>query len=127
MALIRSFRDLKVYQMARKEAYRIFALTKTFPIEEKFSLIDQIRRASRAVGSMVAEAWSKRRYEAAFIAKLTDALGEAAETQAWLDSALDCAYIDGSEHGSFDAPRQSIGAMLAKMIERSNTFCFIAK
>ncbi len=127
MALIRSFRELKAYQMARKEAYRIFALTKTFPSEEKFSLIDQIRRASRAVGSMIAEAWSKRRYEAAFIAKLTDALGEAAETQAWLDSARDCDYIDGSEHSSFDAPWQSIGAMLAKMIDRSNTFCFTSK
>jgi four helix bundle protein len=123
MAIIRSFRDLEVYQTARREAYRVFILTKQFPAEERYSLTDQIRRSSRAVGSMIAEAWAKRRYEAAFVSKLTEALGEAAETQSWLDHALDCRYVSPEEHRRRDAPWQSIGAMLNKMIDRSGTFC----
>lgn len=83
MAVIRSFRDLKVYQAARGEARRVFETTQAFPPEEKFSLTDQIRRSSRAVNAMIAEAWARRRYQAAFVNKINEALGEAMETQAW--------------------------------------------
>jgi four helix bundle protein len=93
MAEIRSFRELNVYKSAREAAHGIFEITKTFPREERYSLIDQIRRSSRAVNAMNAEAWAKRRYEAAFISKINDALGEATETQLWLDHALDSGYI----------------------------------
>jgi len=123
MAIIRSFRDLNVYQRARIEGSRVFKATKSFPSEEKYSLTDQIRRSSRAVKSMVAEAWAHRRYPPAFISKLTDALGEATETQSWLDDALDCGYISVSQHKELDAAWQSIGASINKMIERSADFC----
>jgi len=123
MAIIRSFRELNVYQRGRVEAKRVFEMTKTFPREEKFSLTDQIRRSSRAVKSMIAEAWAHRRYPAAFTSKLTDALGEATETQSWLDDALDCDYISNSQHRELDAAWQSIGASINKMIERSDDFC----
>jgi len=123
MPIIRNFRELNVYQRGRAEAKRVFELTKTFPREEKYSLIDQIRRSSRAVNSMVAEAWAHRRYPAAFISKLTDALGEATETQSWLDDAFDCEYISIAQHKELDAAWQSIGASLNKMIERSADFC----
>lgn len=73
---------------------RIFHLTKSFPKEETYSLTDQIRRASRSVCSNVAEAWRKRRYEAAFVSKLNDAEAEAAETQVWLDFSVECKYLD---------------------------------
>jgi len=76
MAIIRSFRDLNVYQNARIEARSIFQLSQSFPREERFSLTDQIRRSSRAVKSMIAEAWGHRRYRASFVNKATDALGE---------------------------------------------------
>src|SRR5277367_746755 len=94
MAIIRSFRELRAYQQARIEANRVFEMTKAFPKEEKFSLTDQIRRSSRAVKSMIAEAWGHRRYTASFVSKLTDGIGEANETQSWLDDALDCGYIN---------------------------------
>jgi four helix bundle protein len=123
MGAIRSFRDLDVYKLARRRAYLIFVLTKRFPAEERYSLTDQIRRSSRAVGSMIAEAWAKRRYEAAFISKLNDALGEAMETQAWLDSAVDSEYLTAQAHREHDGAWQSIGAKLARMIERAETFC----
>ena len=123
MALIRSFRDLEVYRSSVREAKKIFGMTKSFPREEMFSLTDQIRKSSRAVGAMIAEAWAKRRYPAAFIAKLVDALGEAMETQSWLDHAITCDYITKDQYRSLDAAWQSIGGRLAKMIDRADLFC----
>jgi len=123
MAVIRSFRDLKVYQATRDEARKVFETTRAFPSEEKFSLTDQIRRSSRAVNAMIAEAWARRRYQAAFVNKINEALGETMETQAWLDHALDCGYLNSPQHRDFDAAWQSIGAMLHKMMDRADTFC----
>lgn len=123
MALLRSFRDLNVYKAAREQALRIFKTTRAFPREEQYSLTDQIRRSSRAVNALVAEAWARRRYQAAFVNKINEALGEAMETQAWLDHALDCGYISNDEHRQLDAAWQSIGAMLNQMIEKAGTFC----
>ena len=88
MAAIKSFRDLDVYKLSLAEATRIFVITKRFPREEMYSLTDQIRRSSRAVGAMIAAAWARRKYPAAFKSKLDEALEEATETQAWLDHAL---------------------------------------
>lgn len=120
---ILSFRDLDVYQSARKQSWRLFELTKRFPRDERFSLIDQVRRSSRAVGAMIAEAWASRRYEALFVNKLYQAMGEAHETQSWLDAALDCKYINAETHRDLDHEWQHIGAMLRRMIEKSSTFC----
>src|SRR5882672_8192308 len=118
MPVIRSFRDLDVYRMGREHSQVIFRETKLFPREEMYSLTDQIRRSSRAVNAMVAEAWARRRYPAAFVNKINEALGEAMETQAWLDHALDCGYLNSAKHRDFVAAWQSIGAMLHKMMDR---------
>ena len=91
---IRTHRDLEVYGKAFHAAMRIFELSKAFPPEERYSLTDQIRRASRSVCSNLAEAWRKRRYQAAFVAKLSDAEGEAAETQVWLEFSVKCEYMN---------------------------------
>src|SRR5688572_19976270 len=123
MALIRSFRDLNVYQSARVQAKRVFEVSMRFPRSETYSLTDQIRRSSRAVNAMLAEAWARRRYEAAFINKVNEALGETMETQAWLDHALDCSYLDQKVHQQLDEGWQEIGAMLQGMIERADKFC----
>ncbi len=123
MAAIHSFRDLKVYQAARIEGKKVFEATRQFPREEVYSLTDQIRRSSRAVNAMIAEAWARRRYRAAFVNKIDEALGEAMETQVWLDHALDCGYLKVEAHRNLDAGWQSIGAMLQRMIEKAATFC----
>ena len=123
MAEIRSFRELNAYKSAKEAARTIFEISKTFPREERYSLTDQIRRSSRAVNAMIAEAWAKRRYEAAFISKVNDALGEATETQSWLDHAVDCGYISPTQFKDLDAKWQQIGAMLNKMTERAHDFC----
>jgi four helix bundle protein len=85
---VRSHQDLEVYQLAFEAAMKIFELSKRFPVEERYSLIDQMRRSSRSVCANLAEAWRKRRYEAAFIAKLSDSEAEAAETQTWIHFAV---------------------------------------
>jgi four helix bundle protein len=123
MAIIRSFRDLEVYGMAREQAKQIFIVSKSFPKEERFSLTDQMRRSSRAVNAMIAEAWARRRYPAAFINKIDEAMGEAMETQAWLDHALDCGYLDRNQHRALDEMWQKVGAMLNRMIQRADDFC----
>jgi four helix bundle protein len=123
MAQIKSFRDLDVYKLAREQARQIFVLSRNFPMEERFSLTDQIRRSSRAVNAMIAEAWARRRYQAAFINKINEALGETMETQAWLDHALDCGYLVHNQHRALDDSWQTIGAMLNRMIERADDFC----
>ena len=90
---IQSHRELEVYQRAFEAAMRIFELSKRFPREEMYSLTDQIRRSSRSVCANLAEAWRKRRYEAAFISKLSDSEGEAAETQVHIEFAVKCGYM----------------------------------
>jgi four helix bundle protein len=123
MPLIKHFRDLNVYQATKLEAGKIFQRSRNFPPEERYSLTDQIRRSSRAVKAMIAEAWARRRYRAVFINKIDEALGEATETQSWLDDCLDCGYISAQEFKQMDAAWQSIGAMLNKMIMRADDFC----
>jgi four helix bundle protein len=121
--IAKSFRDLNVYKLARESAGAVFQLSKKFPVEERYSLTDQIRRSSRAVKAMIAEAWARRRYKAAFINKIDEALGEAMETQSWLDDAVDCAYISKAEFQDLDSRYQSIGGMLMRMIDRADDFC----
>jgi four helix bundle protein len=123
MAVIMSFRELDVYKLGLQEAKKIFVLTKSFPSEERYSLTDQIRRSSRAVNALLAEAWARRRYVAAFVNKVNEALGEAMEPQAWLDHALACDYITGGRYRELDDAWQHIGAMLNRMIERADDFC----
>lgn len=123
MAIIRSFREMEVYKLALKESEKIFIMTKEFPKEERYSLTDQIRRSSRAVNALVAEAWARRRYKAAFINKINEALGETMETQAWLDHALACEYINSSLFDEIDDAWQHVGAMLNRVIQRADDFC----
>jgi four helix bundle protein len=98
--------NLEVYKRAFEAAMQIFELSKRFPKEEIYSLTDQIRRSSRSVCANLAEAWRKRRYEAAFISKISDAEAEAAETQTWLEFAARCNYLEtdtGKElHDEYD-------------------------
>ena len=84
---------MRVYDAAREAAMRVFQLTKSFPRDERYALTSQIRRSSRSVCANLAEGWQKRRYPAAFRAKLADAAGEADETRAWLDFAHRCGFV----------------------------------
>ena len=113
---IKSHKDLKSDQKAFFAAMKIFELSKKFPKEEKYSLTDQIRRSSRSVCANLAEAWRKRRYEPAFIAKLNDSEGEAAETQTWLDFAVECEYLEPETGQELSNIYDEILAILGKII-----------
>ncbi|PZD76623.1 four helix bundle protein [Mesonia sp. K7] len=116
MAKIASHRELKVYQLSFEAGMDIFHLTKTFPKAETYSLTDQIRRSSRSVSGNLAEAWRKRRYEKAFVAKLSDVEGEAAETQTWLDYAHACKYINIKEYKQINEKYEHILGIIVNMI-----------
>src|SRR4051795_4152922 len=94
---IQSHTELDVYRAAFDASMQIFEMSKGFPKEETYSLTDQVRRSSRSVCANLAEAWRKRRYQAAFISKLSDAESEAAETQVWLEFAVKCGYLHRDE------------------------------
>jgi four helix bundle protein len=95
--VIRRHQQLEVYSIAFKAAARVFSISKEFPGEERYSLTDQIRRSSRSVCANIAEAWRRRRYEAAFQNSLNHAEAEAAETQTWISFALECGYMTSNE------------------------------
>ena len=103
----------------------IFHLSKSWPVEEKYSLIDQIRRSSRSVCANLREAWAKRRYEAHFISKLSDCDGENSETDTWLDYAKDCGYISVAKHAELISISVEVGKMLGSMLR--NPYPFLLK
>jgi len=115
MKEIRKHKDLKVFQLSFEAGLEIFELTKKFPKEERYSLIDQIRRSSRSVSANIAEAWRKRKYPKSFISKLSDSESEAAETQTWLDYALAFKYVDKQVHEKLYDKYEHIIAMLINM------------
>ena len=99
---VSDYKQLRVYKNAIEAAMEVFEITKDFPKEEKYSLVDQIRRSSRSVCANLSEAWRKRRYKAAFIAKLSDVESEACETQVWIELAYRCNYIGQSTSEKLD-------------------------
>jgi four helix bundle protein len=123
MGVAKSFRDLRVYQLARKAVTQVFEVTENFPPSEKYQLVDQIRRSSRATKALIAEGWARRRYKAAFISKIDEASGEATETQSWLDDAPDRGYLASEQFESMDNEWSAITSMLARMIDRASDFC----
>jgi four helix bundle protein len=120
---VADYRQLRVYQLAFEAAMEIFVLSKKFPGEEKFALTDQIRRSSRSVCANIAEAWRKRRYEAAFISKLSDSDTEAAETEVHLDFALRCRYLDSQTHAKLLDHYDHICRQLTTMMEDAPSWC----
>jgi four helix bundle protein len=119
---IQSFKELRVYQLACELDYQVFLETKAWPREEKYSLVDQIRRSSRAIGANLAESWAKRRYPAHFVSKLTDADGELQETMHWLGRAAAYGYLTSERLEALQAVCYTIGSKLGKMMQKPDSF-----
>jgi len=119
---VRTHRDLEVYRKAFDAAMRVFEMSKGFPKEETYSLTDQIRRSSRSVCANLAEGWRKRRYEAAFVCKLSDAEAEAAETQVWIEFAVKSGYVDAEPAREIFAAYDEVIRMLVAMITNHKTW-----
>jgi four helix bundle protein len=118
----KGFRDLKVYQLAFDLAMEIFHESKKFPTEERYSLTDQIRRASRSVPGNIGEGYRKKRYPKMFVSKMIDADGEAAETQVWLDVAQACGYLSEMRQLELRRGYEEVGRMLGAMIAHPERF-----
>ena len=114
---IRHFRDLDVYQNALETGLRVYELSKNFSDCERYALTDQVRRSSRSVCANIAEAWRKRRYTAAFISKLSDSEGEAAETQVHIEFAFRQGYIGNAEFEAINDAYEHILGQLVRMID----------
>jgi len=121
--IILDFTELEVYKLAFEAAMQIFDSSKKWPQDERYSLIDQIRRSSRSVCSNIAEAWRKRKYSAHFVSKLSDSDAESAETQLWLQFSLHCKYIGESEFNSLKSKYDHIFAMLTIMMRKPENWC----
>ena len=119
---LRHFSDLVAYRKAFAAGVAIFRLSAAWPPEERFSLTDQIRRSSRAIGANIAEAWAKRRYEAHFVSKLTDADAEAHETEHWLACALKHGYLNRRDFDTMRARLAEIGRLLGGMMASAESF-----
>ncbi len=120
---IESFEDLRVYKLAFELQQEIFELTKSFPPDERFSLISQVKRSSRSIGANITEAWQKSRYAAHFVSKLSDADGEQAETLHWLRTSHACEYLSSEEREELVGSCKNIGRMLGKMMQEPKKWC----
>lgn len=118
--MIKSHEDLAIYQLAFDAAMEIYQLSKRFPVEERYSLTDQMRRSSRSVYANLAEAWRKRRYEAAFVAKLSDCEAEAAETQVWINFAVKCEYLQQEQGKQLYIIYNQVLSGLVQLINKSH-------
>ncbi|MCK9452733.1 MAG: four helix bundle protein [Bacteroidales bacterium] len=114
---IRTHRELDVYKLAFQVAVEIYKLSITFPKNETYSLTDQIRRSSRSVCANTAEAFRKRKYPKHFVSKLSDSEAEAAETQVWLDFALEFGYITKAQ---FELLDETYNNIIGKLVNMSN-------
>ncbi len=120
--MIRSFRDLKVYQLAYRLGLEVYKESKRFPPEERFGLTSQIGNSSRSIPALIAEAWPRRKYEKAFANKLSEADGEVSETQVWLDFARDHGFIVEERCKSLLTGYEQVGKMLGSMRAKAHLF-----
>jgi four helix bundle protein len=125
MGQANSFRELIVYQKAYSLAMEIFSVTGTFPKEEKYSLVDQIRRSSRSITSNISESWARKSYIKSFVNKLTDSPGEEYETETWLDYSKDCNYITSEKHQELMNGYDEVRKMLISIINNPEKWCRI--
>ena len=116
MGRIRHFRELEAYQLAMAAAMKLFESSKRFPVEERYSLTDQVRRSSRSVCANITEAWRKRRYPNAFVSKLSDAEAEAAETQVWIEFAVKSGYLTSDQADELDGLYDNIQGKVVNML-----------
>jgi four helix bundle protein len=120
MKFVGHFRELDVYEGAMSLVLRVFELTKYFPVEEKYGLTNQVRRSSRSICANLAEAWRRRRYQAAFVLRLNDAEAEVAETQVHIEIAFRHHYVSQQIFEELDDACDKILAQIVKMIDQAD-------
>ncbi len=116
------FQDLLAYKKSFDLAMQIFEVSKNFPKEETYSLIDQIRRWSRSVTVNISESYRKRKYPKHFVSKLTGSDAENSETQTWLEFSLACKYINEEIFKELTNKSEEVGKLINYMILHPEKF-----
>ncbi len=116
------YKDLLAFKKGYELAMEIFTLSKKNPDEEKYSLTDQIRRASRSICTNLVETYRRRRYLNYFISKLNDCETENAEIQVWLDFSHDCKYIAAEQYNHLSAKKDEVGKLIWYIINNRDKF-----
>ena len=116
------YTELLAYKKAFELAVDIFEVSKSFPKEERYSLTDQIRRASRSVCANIAEGYRKRRYPKHFISKLSDSDAENAEVQVWTQFAFRFHYIKAAKQEDWLERSIEVGSLIGYMMEHPGKF-----
>lgn len=114
--------ELKVYEVAFESAMQVFVASRAFPDEERSLLVFQVLRSSRSVCANLAEAWQKRRYRGAFVSKLNEVEAEAAETQTWIEFAVQCGYLDAETGQELYQRYSEILAGLKRLIDNADAW-----
>ncbi len=118
----KNFKETKVYQMAFDLSMQIFEISKLFPKEERYSLTDQIRRASRSVCANLAKAYRKKQYPAHFVSKISDCDAENSETSVWIYFALKCVYVNKKVHENLSEKNEEVGRLLHHMLNNPEKY-----
>jgi four helix bundle protein len=115
--------EIDTYKLSVQAAMEIYELSKSFPEEEKYSLTDQIRKSSRSVSAQIAEGWRRRKYRGAFVNKMNEAEGEAAETQVWLEYSVKCKYMSREDGADLHKKYDEIIGKLSNMGNHPEQWC----
>jgi len=115
--MIKSFRDLDVYRISYGLMIVVSEAIKKLPKEEKYTLVDQMRRASRSIPSNIAEGYAKRQYIAEFKRHLVSAIGESNEMEVHLDTAKDLKLLPSDLCSKILKDYQDLGGKLNRLIK----------
>jgi four helix bundle protein len=119
--MIKSVSDLEIFNLACSFAGEIFQISRHFPKEEKYSLTDQIVRASRSIAANIAEGWAKRVYENEFKKHLVYSMGSLEESKVWLLFAKNCGYFSDEAYNTLFLKSEQLGSKIYKLYENWKT------
>ena len=115
--------ELNVYSLAFQSAMLVYDFTRQWPEEEKLALVNQIRRSSRLVCILIAQAWNLRKTAPDnFIMKINDAAAQVTETMVWLDFSVECGYLKKSDHEQLLINYDDIGMTLSHMMSEPDNW-----
>jgi len=120
--MVKSYRELIVWQKAMDFAEHVYAVQRTFPAEERFGLCDQLRRAVVSIPSNIAEGRGRDTAKD-FSHFLTLARGSLNEVTTQLELAVRLGYqsSDGGLYEEAEEIRKMLNAMIQRLRQSNNT------
>ena len=113
--MITGYEDLDVWKLADSLALKVYFLSKQFPKDERFGITSQLRRATLAIPTNIAEG-SARRHSREFLQFCSISRGSLAETQYLLHFIRRLEWITSDQYGDIRKEYERVGQMLNSMI-----------